>query len=212
MVGEKSFSISAKSCTLKYNQQEGNKTIFGNGIKYIIPIYQRAYPWNDMQIRKLLSDLFSSYWGNERNIAEEPIFIGTMQLSAKNCKNEQYIIDGQQRLTTFLLLFKVLKNRFPQSEELKNIDLVWLKSEVNNGNQQILLDEMLNTGLEPCSETLNPYLKNTLIINEIIEEEIKNDDGKETEFDVERFVKHLLSNVYFVLIELPLCFGVAKLN
>ena len=116
MEQDKSFSISAKTCTLKYNSQEGKGTVFGSGIKYIIPVYQRPYSWTDEQIRKFLSDIFSSYWGNENLVAEEPMFIGTMQLSTRNANNEQDIIDGQQRLTTFLILLKVLKHKFPNCD------------------------------------------------------------------------------------------------
>ena len=105
-----SFSINANTCTLKHNSQKNGDTIFGRNAKYVIPIYQRPYSWTDEQVRKFLSDIFSSYWGNEGNIVEEPMFIGTMQLSEKNGNNEQDIIDGQQRLTTFLVLLKILKH------------------------------------------------------------------------------------------------------
>lgn len=198
---DKSFSISAKTCTLKYNTQEGKGTIFSNGNKYIIPIYQRPYSWSDEQIRKFLSDIFSSYWGNEEDVAEEPMFIGTMQLSAKNDQNEQDIIDGQQRLTTFLILIKVLQHKFPQSYELNTISLDWLSTRVNNGKQQEFLSEIVQSDLTFNDETLNPYLKNAFLINEIIEEETKDEEGMPISFDVERFLKHLLSNVYFVVIE-----------
>lgn len=201
MEPDKSFSISAKTCTLKYNTQEGKGTIFSNGNKYIIPIYQRPYSWTDEQIRKFLSDIFSSYWGNEGNVAEEPMFIGTMQLSVKNNKNEQDIIDGQQRLTTFLILLKVLQHRFPESPELNTITLDWLSTRVSNGKQQEYLSEIIQSNLSFNAETLNPYLKNAFLINEIIEEETKDEEGKPINFEVERFVKHLLSNVYFVVIE-----------
>ncbi|MDB5263806.1 MAG: hypothetical protein JWQ14_3089 [Adhaeribacter sp.] len=32
------FSISAKTCTLKYNNQVGKETILGNGVNYIIEL------------------------------------------------------------------------------------------------------------------------------------------------------------------------------
>lgn len=50
-------------------------------------------------------------------------------------------------------------------------------------------------------ETLNPYLKNAYLINELIEEQTKDEEGKPLSFDIDKFVRHLLSNVYFVVIE-----------
>ncbi len=121
----KNFSINAKTVTLKYNNQSENAIIFENGAKYIIPIYQRPYSWTEDQIKKFVSDIFISYWGIDKQIIEEPMFIGTMQLSEKKLihtnKFEQEVIDGQQRLSTFLILLKVLSLKFPNCEELKNI-------------------------------------------------------------------------------------------
>ncbi len=201
----KSFSINAKTCTLKYNNQNGKETILTNQTKYIIPIYQRPYSWTEDQIRKFLSDIFLSYWGITGYIIEDPMFIGTMQLSEKKFvdkqHNEQEIIDGQQRLTTFLILFKVLKGKFPDCNELKTITLDWLETRVNNGEQQLGLNELLNSDLLFNDETLNPYLKNAYLIAEIINEQINDEQNNKTNFDINRFSKYILSNIYFVVIE-----------
>jgi hypothetical protein len=129
------------------------------------------------------------------------MFIGTMQLSTKNSNNEQDIIDGQQRLTTFLIFIKVLKIKFPSCEELSKISLSWLSTRVNNGKQQLYLQEVITSDLTINNETLNPYLKNAYLINELIEEQTKDEEGKPLPFDIDKFVRHLLSNVYFVVIE-----------
>ena len=201
MEPEKSFSIAAKTCTLKYNSQNNGDTIFSGDKRYVIPIYQRPYSWTEDQIRKFLSNIFSSYWDNEQKIIEEPMFIGTMQLTERKKQGEQDVIDGQQRLTTFLILLKILKHKFDDIEELKSIPLDWLSTKVNNGKQQIYLEETLNSDLTPNDETLNPYLKNAFLINEVFEEETRDDNGSPIALEVNRFIKHLLSNVYFVVIE-----------
>jgi hypothetical protein len=193
------FSISAKTCTLKYNSQTGD-TILGNNKKYIIPIYQRPYSWSEEQIRKFLSDIFTSYWGNDGGGMEEPMFIGTIQLSNKKNQNEQEIIDGQQRLTTFLILLKALKIKFSDCKELKSIGLDWLNTNVNRPIQQEYLKQVLDDNLILISETVNPYLKNAFLINKIIDEQIK-DKEDEIDFEIDKFSKYLLSNVYFVVIE-----------
>ncbi|MBS1645240.1 MAG: DUF262 domain-containing protein [Bacteroidetes bacterium] len=201
MKSDQQFTISAKTCTLKYNNQEGKATILDNNAQYIIPIYQRPYSWTDEQLRKFISDIFTSFWGNDGNSNEEPMFIGTMQLSAKNVNNEQDIIDGQQRLTTFLIFFKVLKVKFPDCKELNKISLDWLSTRVNNGIQQLYLKEVITSDLSFNDEPLNPYLKNAFLINELIEEQTKDEEGQPLSFDIDRFIKHILSHVYFVVIE-----------
>jgi uncharacterized protein with ParB-like and HNH nuclease domain len=132
MVTNQSFAINAKTCSLRYNKQKGRATILDAGVKFVIPIYQRPYSWGDEQLRKFISDIFTSFWGNDGDSKEEPMFIGTMQLSTKNYKDEQEIIDGQQRLTSLLLFLKVLKIKFPRCEELEKISLDWLSTRVNN--------------------------------------------------------------------------------
>jgi hypothetical protein len=195
----RNFSISAKTCTLKYNSQNGD-TILGNNKKYVIPIYQRPYSWTEDQIRKFLSDIFTSYRGNDGDDMEEPMFIGTMQLSDKKNQNEQEIIDGQQRLTTFLILLKVLKIKFSDCKELKSIGLDWLNTNVNKPIQQEYLKQVLDDNLILISDTVNPYLKNAFLINKIIDEQIK-DKEDDMDFEIDKFSKYLLSNVYFVVIE-----------
>ena len=190
---QKTFSIKASTYTLKYNEQEGNKTILGNGNKYVVPIYQRPYSWTNEQINKFVSDIFISFWGSDVNSSEEPMFIGTLQMSEKN-----EIIDGQQRLSTFLILLKVLKHKFPNNELLKEISLDWLSTKVNNGTQQNYLEELLFAE-SFTTETTNSYLKNANLINGLIEEQ--NAKEEDNDFDVEKFVKYLLSNIYFVVIE-----------
>lgn len=203
MTIKEQFSIKAKTCTLKYNNQEGNSIILNHNSKYVIPIFQRPYAWTEEQIGKFISDIFISFWGNDSNSKEEPLFIGTMQLSAKNDKNEHEIIDGQQRLSTFLIFIKVLKNKFPECKELKHLKLDWLATKVNNGKQQDYLEELINSNLELIDKSiLNPYLKNAFLINENIGEQIKDEEGKVlASFDIERFSEHLLGNIFFVVIE-----------
>ncbi len=76
---------------------------------YQIPIYQRPYQWTEENCKKLLDDLLSSY----EYYRESDYFCGSLVLiaigtdSATNAKTYD-IVDGQQRLSTFILLAKVL--------------------------------------------------------------------------------------------------------
>jgi len=208
-MNSKPFSINADTCTLKYNNQSNGNSLFRENLKYVVPIYQRPYSWEYEQIRKFLSDIVLSFWGNDGESEPEAMFIGTMQLSERKYINkyitgrayhQQEIIDGQQRLTTLLILLKILKDRFSDCMELQTIEFNWLQTKVNNGKQQFYLNEFINNS-EYFEETLNPYLKNSYIIKEILDEIILSEENDLKIFSINKFVKHILSNVYFVIIE-----------
>lgn len=72
---------------------------------YKIPIYQRPYQWGKEQCEELLNDLFESY----EDYGEDDYFCGSLVLIQSNEDSDIYdIVDGQQRLSTFILLAKVL--------------------------------------------------------------------------------------------------------
>jgi hypothetical protein len=197
------FSIDAGTYTLKTKNREKDNTILGNSTQFIIPIYQRPYSWSEKQIRKFIADIFVSFWGYNKDNSSEPMFIGTMQLSKKDDNSEQNIIDGQQRITTFLILLKVLSIRNPNSSELKEFDFNWLITKVNNGKQQENLKELLNsTSLNiENNNNLNKYFDNALLINQILTEQIKQETENDPVFNLTNFLEHLYSKIYFVVIE-----------
>ncbi len=80
---------------------------------YQIPIYQRPYQWTKENCEKLLDDLFEDYEKDR----ESDYFCGSLVLvkSDPNSKTETYdIVDGQQRLSTFILLAKVLATLYSE--------------------------------------------------------------------------------------------------
>ncbi len=205
----KRFKIKSNTYTLmanKGNQQEQIHQILDGKTHYVVPIYQREYSWNEDQLSHLINDIFTGYWGINKDIKEqEPIFIGTMQLSEKKfiSKNEyeQEIIDGQQRLSTFLVLLKTLQILYPQSERLQNIKLNWLETRVNNGEQDKYLQEFIDTNIiEEKEKELNPYKRNACIIKNLIQQ---NTEGvyDNKELSINNFVDYLCSQVYFIVIE-----------
>jgi len=101
------------------------ETLFDHG-RYLIPIYQRNYSWEEKQITQLIQDIYDSFLleksdnekRDEKNKDEERItkkyFIGTLVVN-KETENGQVFyetIDGQQRLTTLNILFGVLHREF----------------------------------------------------------------------------------------------------
>ena len=161
--------------------------------------------WDEESIRKFISDIFASFWSSDGKIVEEPIFIGTMQLSEKkyidNDECMQEVVDGQQRLSTFLILTKVLKTRYPKCQALRTVSLGWLTTRVNNGIQNGFLKKLIDEDLPEANDEINPYRNGAYIINAALDVELNDDQGNAKDFDVERFVIHLLSNIYFVVVE-----------
>jgi len=77
--------------------------------KFAIEYYQREYRWGRKQVTELIDDLAERFGDNynkshERNEVENysHYFLGSIIISKKESKN--FIIDGQQRLTTLTLL------------------------------------------------------------------------------------------------------------
>lgn len=74
--------------------------------KYVIPIYQRNYAWEEDEITALIKDVYDSWHKN----ANAPYYIGT--LVTYKCGEAEYeVIDGQQRLTTIYIILNVLGNK-----------------------------------------------------------------------------------------------------
>ena len=69
---------------------------------YSIEDYQREYRWEEKHITDLLEDLTEKFLNGE-----EHYFLGSIIINEENQK--QFIIDGQQRLTSLTLLLKTCK-------------------------------------------------------------------------------------------------------
>ncbi|GAA7621338.1 hypothetical protein HpBT108_10510 [Helicobacter pylori] len=91
------------------------------GAYYQIPIYQRPYQWTEENCEKLLDDLFFNYEDDR----ESDYFCGSLVLIliSEDSKAKTYdVVDGQQRLSTFILLAKVLATLYSErlTEESKD--------------------------------------------------------------------------------------------
>lgn len=79
--------------------------------RYIIPDFQRPYSWDNDPCEKLWDDIIDFYEGKETK--EDKYFLGNIVINpASNLSYEAWeVVDGQQRLTTLLLLIKALHSR-----------------------------------------------------------------------------------------------------
>lgn len=85
------------------------RDIFCNGsVVYKVPDYQRRYSWKKEQLDALWGDLYESFT-NDRQAC---YFLGSIVV-VKNANNAFELIDGQQRLTTLMIMVSVLLKTYP---------------------------------------------------------------------------------------------------
>lgn len=89
---------------------------------FIIPDYQRHYVWEKDNIIALLEDLNNTF--KDDDIEDKEYFIGSFVFFNHNDGNYQYfeVIDGQQRLTTILLIFAVIRDLTEDENVRKDIN------------------------------------------------------------------------------------------
>lgn len=162
---------------------------------FIIPEYQRPYAWDEEQIQTLFSDL--------KEFAERDMFKNDKQMyflgcivSYINSNDEQEVIDGQQRITSLMLLLRALYNKFSNSSDMRALNLssvispcIWKKEDISGEihYDQILIESrvMNNDGNEVLRNILKDgkadlkakdnYSKNFLILEKLIDEYSKED-------------------------------------
>jgi len=144
-----------------------NGNIFDTDMQYVIPLYQRAYAWEDKQLLQLLEDI--------QDVSEGAnYYIGSLIVSEQLGKYE--VVDGQQRLTSLYLLLNCLgikvnstlsfACREKSNYTLRNIEELILdnrsKIDMNRIEQsiqkgiKILLQELSKSGFDK-----NIFLKNS---------------------------------------------------
>ncbi|WP_187862380.1 DUF262 domain-containing protein [Helicobacter pylori] len=183
--------------------------ILKDKLYYQIPIYQRPYQWTEKNCEKLLDDLFSSY----EYYKESGYFCGSLVLvkSDPNSKTATYdIVDGQQRLSTFILLAKVLADLYNglDPEYLEYLQASWkdryterkrLSFNTIGSNAeydfQDALEHFSDSQASNNKNNKNNYLKNAVCLKDYLEKkEIEN---------INDFIKWLYFKVVFIKTTCP---------
>ncbi len=186
---------------------------------YQIPIYQRPYQWTEENCEKLLDDLLSSY----ECYKESDYFCGSLVLIAIDTDSETNaktydVVDGQQRLSTFILLAKVLATLYDKDlnenckvsrdflekslgdtdgEKRKRLIFNTIGLNARDDFQDALnfFDDLdaskgKNSKINDPSKGKNNYLKNAIcLINYLREKEIEN---------INDFIRWLYFKVVFI--------------
>ena len=77
-------------------------------LKLSIPDFQRSYVWKESNLKKLIND-FEEFLSSNK----DEYYMGTILLY-RNIDGEE-IIDGQQRITTLIILYNALYSQFPDN-------------------------------------------------------------------------------------------------
>ncbi|WJJ03276.1 DUF262 domain-containing protein [Helicobacter pylori] len=94
------------------------------GTIFSIPVYQRNYTWEEENCEKLLQDIVSISQNKKTHFMGSITYILHSIDDEKSLRQLQefVIIDGQQRITTLMLLLKAIETKIPNEEIKKEID------------------------------------------------------------------------------------------
>jgi hypothetical protein len=136
---------------------------------FVIPRYQRPYSWEPEQVDDL--------WQDAVQESEGDYFIGSMVLYSRH-GNTVGVIDGQQRLTTLLMLLCSIRNAAAASgnESLANGTHTFIERHDENDERRYVLE----------SETSTPFLHDQILNRaqpELAPERGREEDALRAAFD-----------------------------
>ncbi len=94
------------------------------GTIFSIPVYQRNYTWEEENCEKLLQDIINISQNKKMHFMGSITYILHLIDDEKSLRQLQefVIIDGQQRITTLMLLLKAIETKIPNEGIKKEID------------------------------------------------------------------------------------------
>ena len=137
--------------------QQTIKELFSNKRSdFLIPDYQRPYAWGEAECQTLWDDIFAfAFPENDYtrfNSEEDEYFLGPI-VTFKNSNGKLEIIDGQQRLTTLMLLLRAFFSKFGNMKDANAISTsddiakcIWKTDEFGNPDKNKLkIDSEVST-------------------------------------------------------------------
>ncbi|WP_120890584.1 DUF262 domain-containing protein [Helicobacter pylori] len=109
---------------MKATQSTINNFFALTGTIFSIPVYQRNYTWEEENCEKLLQDIVSISQNKKTHFMGSITYILHHIDDEKGLRQLQefVIIDGQQRITTLMLLLKAIETKIPNEGIKKEID------------------------------------------------------------------------------------------
>ncbi len=181
---------------LNIDQQTIKELFTNKRADFLIPDYQRPYAWDENECQTLWDDIFAFAFPND-NYSEfdsdnDEYFLGPI-VTFKNDSGKQEIIDGQQRLTTLMLLLRAFYSFFGNMQDENSIKTaeaigkcIWktdefgtadknklkIDSEVSTDDDKEQFLSILKTGKVETSQK-SKYAQNYRFFLEKIEEFLK---------------------------------------
>lgn len=172
--------------------------IVENNICFNIPIYQRLYVWKELQVNKLLEDIYDAYSRDEDNY-----YLGGVVTYSNGKKLD--LIDGQQRFTTLWLICMVVSSIEPNvCNEMKcfcgNEEELRIQFAIRPQITKFLISRMKKSKYDDCDTKQVSDVKN--MIDAIGNIESFCEDDKRREYLVD-FALFLMTKVILVRTEIP---------
>lgn len=189
--------------------------VFSSEFDFVIPSYQRPYAWGKEQTLELLDDLYEFFGDNK----EEYYFLGSIVLIKDVHDPFSEVIDGQQRLTTLVILLSVISslledNRIQKDYEeylrepgrpsqnlqpkprltLRERDKDFFENYIQEPKIQ-QLEKIDPTGLEEPQKRIR---ENAILIKDELEKYFKNDQKT-----LQKFGSDIVSRCFLVIVSTP---------
>ncbi len=185
---------------------------------YQIPDYQRPYSWGKDNVSDLIDDLITAYI----NSKDDDYFCGSVVLVNNKIKDRFDIIDGQQRITTFIIIACVFRDVYGSELQDKATDfinqsiedkyehekrkLTFLTAEQYqiDFEQTVLnkIDFKITKNIDKKFND-NKYLRNSHYIKDFLAEKIVDVEEKGDKFYMNNFVEWFFENIVLTVITCP---------
>ena len=172
----------------------------GDAIRFRIPLYQRPYAWEEPQVKQLLVDLKLQFYKDEDK--NEKYYIGILSVGKTNEDENLYdLIDGQQRITTLILIGRYFLKKYPNSQWSAFLE----KRMELYGREE---DQKYLTNLDSVS-TPNPKMVSAI---KVIEEFVKSLEEIDGLSEAELFSNYIFENAAFFISEVPADYSIIEKN
>ncbi len=186
-----------------------HKILVDSDYFYQVPDYQRPYVWDKDHLGALIDDLVGSYTNKE-----DQYFCGSIVIAENQKDNRWDVVDGQQRLTSFIILactiLKLYKNSLGQKskafikesihdrhdEEKERLKFLTAQNYNNIFENTVLNhlefeDNIKKSELNKKFEE-NTYLRNAYYFKELLNESVENGSIIDIDDFVKWFYEHIV--------------------
>ncbi len=171
--------------------------------KYVIPPFQRRYSWNEEESMKLFDDITDFL--DEHTDDNDNYYLGNMVVYPGASKNSWVVVDGQQRLTTLLLLLRAIFSKAHTATALEEcwkrrdpftgrmINELKVESQVIEGDKNDLEAIILNGDNQGKGKLKQNYRRLEKALDDYFH-------GKEAK-EIETFILRVLTGIVLLPIE-----------